>query len=319
MSMAFAQELVSSWMKPSFKNSTSLPKHDTDKELQEYMRKPPRLGVGAPIPESSGITGRDSMRLKGQLTGGKGKKRSREEEGPKAEVPSDDEEDSRAGAIRKKTKVDVFSGRGKKGKKHKGERLTSLPTPLPTPTPAPKHLVHGEHSGRDNLAAYAKTIVGDEDATSSTTLELPSEPHVHSPTSEKKKRRKRTHGAAGVAPDVSQRQLHDPNHDSGSASPKIHTPHLPDATSSSPPPTYGILSGPSHILPPSPSKGTPTLSSSSIPADPLTGLPILNLNGPPAINGHVVDGSPKKKRKRKKKKKLSAANPVGTTGSDVES
>lgn len=43
ISMSFAQNMVSSWVKPSHK----LPKssRDTEAELKEYMRRPPRYNL----------------------------------------------------------------------------------------------------------------------------------------------------------------------------------------------------------------------------------------------------------------------------------
>jgi hypothetical protein len=41
LSMSFVHDLVSSWIKPSVK-ATLPTRKDTEKELQEYMRRPPR-------------------------------------------------------------------------------------------------------------------------------------------------------------------------------------------------------------------------------------------------------------------------------------
>jgi hypothetical protein len=74
--------------------------------------------VGAPIPETQNFS-RETARLKGQLTG-KGTKRSREDgEDVKKDKPeSSDDEESRAGAIKKKVRLDPFGeGSGKKKRK----------------------------------------------------------------------------------------------------------------------------------------------------------------------------------------------------------
>jgi len=42
LAMSYTQELVSSWLKPSTKSSASTSHKDPEKELQEYMRRPPR-------------------------------------------------------------------------------------------------------------------------------------------------------------------------------------------------------------------------------------------------------------------------------------
>jgi len=111
MSMSLVHNLVSSWVKPSQKVRTKSTTN-TQKELEEYMRQPPRLGVGAPIPEASNAY-RDTARLKNQLKSGK--KRARyEDESVKKEENSSDDEESRAGVMKKKAKVDVFDGGKKK-------------------------------------------------------------------------------------------------------------------------------------------------------------------------------------------------------------
>ncbi|KAJ3813912.1 hypothetical protein F5876DRAFT_73458 [Lentinula aff. lateritia] len=107
LSMSVTNVLVSSWMKPSNKPKT-LYNQTLETELKEYMRRPPRLGVGASIPESTSISSRETARLKGSLVG-KGKKRAREEEGESSSKLSDDEGESRAGAIRKKTVSNPFT------------------------------------------------------------------------------------------------------------------------------------------------------------------------------------------------------------------
>ena len=81
-----------------------------------------RLGVGAPIPASTGSLGHESVKLKNKLTG---KKRSREDEGKHDGPVSEDEEESRAGAIKKKTKLDPFAPREKKKK----AKAVSAPQP----------------------------------------------------------------------------------------------------------------------------------------------------------------------------------------------
>lgn len=75
-----------------------------------------RLGVGAPIPESS-ASARDAVRLKHQLTG-KGKKRSSADETSltprhQSEEEEEEEEERRGGTAKKKTKLDPFAGRSK--------------------------------------------------------------------------------------------------------------------------------------------------------------------------------------------------------------
>ncbi|KIK67934.1 hypothetical protein GYMLUDRAFT_238118 [Collybiopsis luxurians FD-317 M1] len=108
LSMSVTNDLVSSWINTPLKSKSSSYNQNLEAELKEYMRRPPRLGVGASIPESSSVSSRETARLKGQLVG-KGKKRAREEEEASTRPVSDDEGESRARAIRKKPVLNPFS------------------------------------------------------------------------------------------------------------------------------------------------------------------------------------------------------------------
>ncbi|EJF62821.1 hypothetical protein DICSQDRAFT_56545 [Dichomitus squalens LYAD-421 SS1] len=140
MSMAFVNDLVSGWMKNSnAKLPTSTSRVDEEKELEEYMRRPPRLGVGAPVPGSSDIRSRETAKLRNKLVTN-GKKRAREDEeasstpGPSAMVISDDEEESRARAITKKARIDPFAPKQKEKKKGKADQLAAQSTTSPSKT-----------------------------------------------------------------------------------------------------------------------------------------------------------------------------------------
>lgn len=127
LSMSFAQNLVTSWVKPSRKLPSR--SRDIEVELKEYMRRPPRLGVGAPIPRTQSLSN-ETARLKGRLIG-KGAKRSREIEEDVEKNSSDtgNDEESRARAIKKKAKVDPFTSIKKKRRKsaHDSNPATSRP------------------------------------------------------------------------------------------------------------------------------------------------------------------------------------------------
>ncbi|KAJ7683968.1 hypothetical protein B0H17DRAFT_1073139 [Mycena rosella] len=125
LSLSFAQNLVSSWVKPS-RNSEKSSSRALEAELKEYMRRPPRLGVGAPIPEVASSS-RETERLKSHLSG-KGNKRTRDEDDAGAKQPSDNEEESRGASIKKKARIDPFEAHGKKKKEVNG--LPARP-PLP--------------------------------------------------------------------------------------------------------------------------------------------------------------------------------------------
>jgi len=125
------------------------------------MYRPPRLGVGAPIPLSSGTTSmKDTAKLKGRLVASSLKRSRGDYEGPRVNGPrpdsSDEEEDSRAGAFSQKkhkgdasveARLSVFDGKGKKKKKKNSRNVAATPisitdttdtiSALPTPSPSP--------------------------------------------------------------------------------------------------------------------------------------------------------------------------------------
>jgi hypothetical protein len=140
MSMSFAEDLVSSWIQPAHKANLSNSAVDAQKLLDEQLRRPPRcvivwmtvmvstidimslsrLGVGAPIPESS-TTARDAARLKHLI--GKGVKRVPEDDTTLKTEHSEDEE-RRGGTVRKKTKLDPFAVRSKTKANISGNSVT---------------------------------------------------------------------------------------------------------------------------------------------------------------------------------------------------
>jgi hypothetical protein len=133
------------------------------------------LGVGAPIPETSGLT-QAAARLMGKLADKPAKKRVREEDPEARRRGSDDDEDSRVFAIKKKVKVDPFAA---------GKRLTLLTNGLLTPQPTlpPSNLAGspgGSHSTNHD------TIPD----TSSQTEKANSDLSVHKKKKKKKKSKK---------------------------------------------------------------------------------------------------------------------------------
>ncbi|KAF8640057.1 hypothetical protein AX17_001299 [Amanita inopinata Kibby_2008] len=124
MSMSFAQGLVSSWIEPNKVVTTSRGR-DLEKELQEYMRRPPRLGVGAPIPETQNLS-RETARLKGQLRDKAKSKRTQEESQKSSD--SEHDEESKAKVIKKRARLDPFNSLG--SRKKKPARFNHIP-PLP--------------------------------------------------------------------------------------------------------------------------------------------------------------------------------------------
>ncbi|KAH9939968.1 hypothetical protein B0H21DRAFT_755328 [Amylocystis lapponica] len=306
MSMAYTQELVSSWMKNSTgKLPSSKSRRDEEKELEEYMRRPPRLGVGAAVPESASMLGRDAARLKNTLTGKTGKKRAREEEKDVVIVPSDDEEESRASAVRKKATVDPFGPRSEgKGKKTKKGQVNGLPSPAELPSAGKEKDSH-EH------AESSKSVIAD----------VP-DAHIHqtpdSPRKKKKKKHAKTEDDSIVDPMVSppakleKSPVRQVVIEPGPSS--LPNPHTKKSTNKSLKNTDASV----IVVPDSPYKNIsheqrPSSSNASSIPPPRTSpsknnqqpIPLLNLDGPPE---GPDNSSPKKKRKRRKKKKSVAAD-----------
>ncbi|OJA09298.1 hypothetical protein AZE42_03118 [Rhizopogon vesiculosus] len=315
MSMSFAEDLVSSWIKPAHKANLGKSTVDAQKLLDEQLRRPPRLGVGAPIPESS-TSARDAARLKHQLIG-KGKKRAPEDETSIKLGHHSEEEERRGGTVKKKMKLDPFAGRSKTKAKFDAN---SVPQSTRNPS-SPRRQVDGRDSktGADDQEQ-------DLDGQSMSSSLVPS--IIDADSSTKKKRRK--HCVTGREADMSFQEkaiLQSPQTSqaittleqcSSNRSLTTDTPPLIGSSSSS---VSFSISGPfSSALQPDVKRhgelNVPDMSTKH-PVPPLPApqsteglrlsVPLLNLDGPPARRDEPGKddnpGSPKKKRKRRKKKK----------------
>lgn len=269
LSMAHTKDLVASWIKPGRSSSTHAGRRTGERDIEELLRRPPRLGVGAPIPAASGINGIETIKLKNKLVG---KKRGREEDetstAPKVAVDSDDEE-GRGTVIKKKAKVDPFASKGKKKN--------------PFAISSDKHTA-GEGSSK---------------ATKLNQIESPSLPSSHDVPSTQpvsleqkipetpKKKKKHKHSLEASSP----QQLALVG--SKDATQQLDsTPLVSEQSKTTPPPSVDRRDSPSKTKPG--------------PLDGGTALPLLNLDGPPPITTEQSPSSPdKKKRKRRKKKKTS--------------
>ncbi|ESK94442.1 hypothetical protein Moror_8100 [Moniliophthora roreri MCA 2997] len=133
LSMSFMHGLVSSWIKSGSKQQPTRDNRNSrlENELKESVKRPPRLGVGAPVADSSVASTREAARLVGQLVG-KRKNRTDDAESLKKKKSrpddDDDEEESRTGAIKKKKREDPFAT--KKG----AESFTAKKLPFSTAT-----------------------------------------------------------------------------------------------------------------------------------------------------------------------------------------
>jgi len=271
LSMSFAQNLISSWMEP-YKFPTSSRTRNLEQELAEHMKRPPRLGVGAVVPEGMQSHSRETARLKGKLSGSK-HAREDEDVGPSKTV-SDDEGESRAGAIKKKARSDPFDiVHGKKKKKNKDTESSAVQMVIPTP-----------HEGESKLDSSdeIEDILNGPDKLD------------ESPIKSKKKPKKAVHITNGV-------DVHIPQQTGLSA------PLTNPASSETPstPPRNSQIETLREAIDVSLTK-TPALRK-HLPSE-LLKVPLLNLTKPPSdpesdSEPVTPSTSPKKKRKRRKKRK----------------
>ncbi|KAF8076589.1 hypothetical protein FPV67DRAFT_1714239 [Lyophyllum atratum] len=286
MSMSFAQEMVSSWVKPSRK-LPSKSSRDIEAELKEYMHRPPRLGVGAAIPEAH-ASSRETARLRGQLLG-KGNKRSREDERETKEK-SEDEEESRAGIIKKKARVDPFGGNDGKKKKKKSKMAPESSAVAPNPLALPE------------------TETEEQEEVISMVTENLGEPSTPTATAKRKKRKKKL-------------STLEPSMDAAVATESAPAPMSPpgtnvpdDSLKSSQEITAGPLNTPKELkvvdVPLTSTPATPLHARRQAQSAALLQQPLLNL-APPGSDDEsdedakvdTLGASPKQKKKRKRRKK----------------
>ncbi|KZT13028.1 uncharacterized protein LAESUDRAFT_754054 [Laetiporus sulphureus 93-53] len=312
MSMAFTQNLISSWMKSSTAQlPSSSSRRDEERELEEHMRRPPRLGVGATPPESSTTFSRDTARLKNKLTGRSGKKRQREEERDIAAGPSDDEDESRATAIKKKPKIDPFARPTKTKKVHSADIDVAKAQDTAEGDAKLKH----DTNGRAAESSSTPTQHREEHHQSEHASAPPSPSSPKKKKKKKKKKRKYDEDASVTMPS-----------DSPPAEKAVEpaTPRKPTAEISSDTKTSSFFQpAKTSTPPPSTSPLSPKKTSeqtAQYPPAPSTpqskrndtlAVPLLNLHGPPSQEvGDPSSSSPKKKRKRKNKKKKVVKEPL---------
>ncbi|KAL5527805.1 hypothetical protein ACEPAG_6606 [Sanghuangporus baumii] len=138
MAMAEEEALVSSWVKPSKSPSKKTKRtfEEMETELQDYMRRPARLGVGAPLPDQVGPSAREEARLKYRLVGNDKKRKREEESERKLDDDLEEEEESKKGESSMSTKVarvDPFSLTKKKVKSKDDARKERLDNAMTTP------------------------------------------------------------------------------------------------------------------------------------------------------------------------------------------
>ncbi|KAG2060100.1 hypothetical protein BDR06DRAFT_948140 [Suillus hirtellus] len=312
MSMSFAEDLVSSWIQPAHKANLSKGAVDAQKLLDEQLRRPPRLGVGAPIPESS-TTARDAARLKHHLIG-KGLKRTPKDDNTLNTEHHSEDEERRGGTVRKKMKLDPFAVRSRTKANMLGTSVTQSTHKPSSP--------HRQAGGGDNKTG------GDDDweqghhvTSISSSLEA-----SKSPSSAKKRGKKpRNRFATGSERSMSFHEQAIPHSQSittpdrsGNQNLFANSPPLGGKPSSVSFSTSGPFSmaalqtelkrdGELNIPDISTQYPSPLSHAPRHPEALRLTVPLLNLDGPPDRgDGSGKDDNPdssKKKRKRRKKKK----------------
>ena len=150
------------------------------------------LGVGASVPESTGVLSRETAKLRNKLVGN-GKKRQREDDeasaapASKAIVISDDEEDSRARVITKKARPDPFAPKLKEKKRSTADPpRASASVPTAAASPVKKTADHPrEGTALDESQKVARTVA-----------DLSSEGAVVSSTPAKRRKKRKHKGEA---------------------------------------------------------------------------------------------------------------------------
>ncbi|KAF4601974.1 hypothetical protein EYR40_005175 [Pleurotus pulmonarius] len=299
MSLSFAQDLVTSWIKPSNKMAPRSTRNIED-ELKEYMRRPPRLGVGAPIPESAG-TSRDAARLKQQLTSKGGKKRAADDmmDRSKKGDSDDDGEESRAHAIRKKVKISDHDSI-KKARMAAPESASRPPPQIPTkqagsPLPIAGVADLGILDTPSRRGKRKKKHGGDA--------------HMRSPSPASQRPASCLEGKPDRLPenarDVVDQAMGSPINGKANLSPQSNTAKPSFTADRHPEKLQGPVDS-RRTAPITPGPQSVFAGKSKELSSILRG-PLLNLDGPPAGSDDEGDGpgpeSPSKKRRRRKKKK----------------
>ncbi|KAF9247371.1 hypothetical protein BU15DRAFT_70184 [Melanogaster broomeanus] len=283
MSMSFAHNLVTSWIKPA---QVLLRSNGTNATqiLEEELRRPPRLGVGAPIPTMLSEA-REPSKLKRRLMKIGGKNESLRETATQTPPKTDDEE-HKGRPTKRKTKVDPFAFEGSKKRRKDNSISASLPPEagqqrgnegsLPKDEAiCSKNIISREHSKHDSSLGKGKQRSEPDDLTLLGCSRQES------------------------APLTSPRPVQ--------LSTRVQSPLSPSWMA----PTLG---------PPSDSSRK---SASPVPGTPLVDrvhskelrFPLLNLDGPPEFSdklGNATDpNNSRKKRKRRKKKKAQTSTGKG--------
>ncbi|KIJ57099.1 hypothetical protein M422DRAFT_23209 [Sphaerobolus stellatus SS14] len=310
LSNSVAYDIVSSWMKPTILTSKESISDIISRELEDYAKRPQRLGLGSTVSKSTATTAREAARLKGKLIG---QKRRREEEAAVAQAnaaaDSDDNEESRSSVIGNKksgsaSALSAFNGKAGKGK-GKSPAIASADdstsaaskpsTAKPNPFKVPEMPPHPP----------ATFIVQTDQAT---TEDIPAS---QLPSKKKRKKNKNKHKEGAEKSTEAEEEEEwtgfgdvfipdDQSEDvsfSGSRQPSIGPPPSTVITESSPEPSVTQSVASADVATPKKSPVVPLP-----PSNPPRGTSLLNLGGPPPV-AEPQSPSPKKRRRRKNKSK----------------
>jgi len=141
MTMSFAHNLVTSWIKPCYlaqlrSNATSI--------LEEELRRPPRLGVGASVPSMPPLV-HEASKLQRRL-GKKGANNRDVAESHPQDSPKSDDEEHKGRPAKRKTKVDPFGHEASK-KKRKANSEANPHLPLESDSKDPVSVLNGSTLG----------------------------------------------------------------------------------------------------------------------------------------------------------------------------
>lgn len=127
LSMSFAHNLVTSWLQSTQVAQPHSGISDAERILEEELRRPPRLGVGAPAPVAS-VTGRDAAKLRHRLAK-TGDKALASMERPLQSDHKSDEDEEKGKPTKRTKRNDPFAMPGHKKRKKVGDASNKLSTP----------------------------------------------------------------------------------------------------------------------------------------------------------------------------------------------
>lgn len=272
------------------------------------------LGVGASVPAPTNIRSLESAKLKGKLIG---KKRHHDDDPILISSNSEEEGESRAGAIKKKARIDPFESKKSKGKGKKKVETSPPPKAQPSATTKIKSGLQNSTDTKGKAAMSAFSVAIAEPMIS---------PRVTSPESPPHKKRKRKNKpavttAVQVEPSSSKKNYSAKDDAIVEVimvqdSPGMRSLCSPQCTflPVTPPEPMSPAPKRNRLNTPDPMRSPKSVDRDNIDGPTLFGVPLLNLGGPPP----AVETTPSKKKRRRKKKKRAHKLTQGTGGDAMD-